>query len=366
MHQFNIKSGSDASAIQTYVSIIYIGYAIGAAISFFINDLIGRRWAYRLYTVVWIVGQMAACFSPSMRGLIGARIVSGMGIGSLSVIGPMSIVEIAPKEIRGLLTSWYTVAMGVALCIASFCVLGAYETIPDSRLQYQIPVFAPAIFMFLCITASFFISESPRWLLIRGRRSEAVDCLVKLRCMPADHPRVSSEISDIETSLPDNGEVSGTLNLWSIARETFTVPSNLRRLQQVVISYALAQLSGANSVTSYFVPIMALLGDTSGTSKHIFLSGMYGFSKLWFSLFSSLFFVDILGRRRSLFIGVAVQMVSHIYIGIFIKYQQEGHVSKAASGFAVAALFIHAFGYAVGMYSSGTRSSQAILFIPFR
>lgn len=282
-----------------------------------------------------------------MRGLIGARIVSGMGIGSLSVIGPMSIVEIAPQEIRGLLTSWYTVAMGIALCTASFCVLGVYRHVADSKLQYQIPVFAPAIFMFLCIAASFFISESPRWLLMVGRRDEAVDCLVKLRRMPADHPRVASEISHIESSIPDNS--GGKLkNLRSIVKETFTIGSNLRRLQQVLVSYALAQLSGANSVTSYFIPIMALVGDTGGTSKHIFLSGMYGFSKLWFSLFSSLFFIDILGRRRSLFIGIAVQMVSHIYLGVFIKYHQEGPVSKAASAVAIAALFIHAFGYAVG------------------
>lgn len=295
-----------------------------------------------------MVGQIAATFSPSMNGLIGSRIVSGMGIGSLSVIGPMSIVEIAPKEIRGILTSWYTVSMGVALCVASFCVLGCFETIPESRLQYQVPVFAPVIFMFLCVIGSFFISESPRWLLLRGRRSEAIECLVALRRIPADHPRVAQEINDIEASIPENADVTAVSNLLSIAKETFTVPSNLRRLQQVVLSYAMAQLSGANSVTSYFVPIMALLSDTNGTSKQIFLSGMYGFSKLWFSLFASLFFVDILGRRRSLFVGISVQLLSHIYIGVFIKYNQEGEVTKSASEAAVAALFIHAFGYAVG------------------
>lgn len=100
-----MDSGSDTSNIQTYVSIIYIGYVIGAALSLFVKDNVGRQWSYRLYTLLWVVGQMAACFTPTMRGIIGARTVSGMGIGSRSVIGPMSIVEISPKEIRGLLTS---------------------------------------------------------------------------------------------------------------------------------------------------------------------------------------------------------------------------------------------------------------------
>ncbi|KAH6695012.1 general substrate transporter [Plectosphaerella plurivora] len=339
--QFGIKSGSDASSIQTYVSIIYIGYAIGAALSFLINDYIGRRWAYRLYSTVFIIGQMTACFSPNVKALIGARIVSGLGIGSLSVIGPMAIVEIAPQEIRGLLTSWYTVSMGVALTTANFCVLGIYKNVPTGKLQYQIPLIAISVFVFLCIVASFFVSESPRWLMLVGRREEATEALTRLRRLPADHPRISSELSSIQASIISAaGDVEGNNNFLAIVKETFTVSSNLRRL------------NSANSMTTYFIPIMKMLrnGSDIDKSEDIFLSGMYGFSKLWFSLIASFFFIDVLGRRRSLFIGIAVQMVSHIYIGVFIKYNQEGTVSVAASRGAIAALFVHAFGYAVGLF----------------
>lgn len=292
---------------------------------------------------------MITVASPNIECLIAARIIAGAGIGSLSVIGPMSIVEIAPKEIRGLLTSWYTVSMGISLTLANFCVLGIYLHIPDSKLQYQIPPIAVSCFMVLCIIASFFISESPRWLLMVGRREEAVQCLVTLRRLPADDGRVAQEIANIEQSVVSaRGDVEGRSSLWSIAKETFTVSSNLRRLQQVLVSYALAQLSGANSVTSYFIPITTLLGDTGSTDKKIFLSTMYAFSKFWFTLIASFFFIDLLGRRRSLFIGITTQMLSHIYIGVFLKYHQEGPVSDGAAHFAVASLYIHAFGYAVG------------------
>ena len=43
-----------------------------------------------------------------------------------------------------------------------------------------------------------------------------------------------------------------------ILREAFTVPANLRRIQQSLASYALAQLSGTNSVTSYLMPILSI------------------------------------------------------------------------------------------------------------
>lgn len=322
---------------------MYIGYAIGAAGSFFVNDRVGRRWSYRLYTCIWIIGQIIAITAPNRGALYTARIVSGIGIGALSVTGPMSIVEIAPAEIRGLLTSWYTVVMGVALFTSIFCCYGLFLHMGAIRLQYQIVWFAPAIFMAGTIVASFFIAESPRWLMLRDRQDEAIHTLKELRRLPENDPRLLEEIRAIEDSI-----IGVNRSLAGVAKEVFTVSANLRRLQQSLISYALAQLSGANSVTSYFIPIMSIIGIGGSNGESIFLSGMYGFSKFWFSLIASFFFIDALGRRRSLFIGIAFQMVSHIYIGVYIKYHQEGSVSDSASQAAVAALFIHAFGYAVG------------------
>lgn len=267
--------------------------------------------------------------APNMGAVYAARVITGIGIGSLSVVGPMSIVEIAPKEIRGLLTGLYTVSMGIALTAANFCVLGIHRHVPDGKLQYQIPAFSIAIFMSLCIGGSFYISESPRWLMMAGRKEEAVQTLASLRRMPTDHLRIVAEVRDIEHSLViDRGDIQSNWNLLFLAKENFTVPSNLRRLQQVLVAYALAQLSGANTVTSYFIPIMSLLGDTGSTERHMFLSGMYAFAKLMFSLISAFFFIDVLGRRKSLFIGITAQMLSHIYIGVFMKFEQSGPVPK--------------------------------------
>lgn len=42
----------------------------------------------------------------SLSALYAARIVSGLGIGALTVLGPISLVEVAPREIRGLITVW--------------------------------------------------------------------------------------------------------------------------------------------------------------------------------------------------------------------------------------------------------------------
>ncbi|KIV77674.1 hypothetical protein PV11_09458 [Exophiala sideris] len=353
-HHFGISSGSNAKAIRNFVSIVYLGYATGSLLSFFINDRLGRLWSYRLYVAVWILGQIVATFSPGLAGLYASRIITGIGIGALTVTGPMAIVEIAPPEIRGLLTAWFTISMSVALVSSDFCVYGVFKHIPASRLQYQIVFFSPCLFLLLAVMASFFLCESPRWLCLLGRHDDAVRTLEKLRGLPVSHPRVQQELAEIQRSIALEKEHHGAGNhngIVSIVKETFMVPSNLRRVQQTLVSYALAQLSGASSVTSYFIPILKIMGVSSGGSQSIFLSAMYAVAKLVFSTIASFFFIDVLGRRKSLFIGIATQMVTDIYLGVYIKFKQEGDASAASSRAALALIFMHAFGYAVGLLS---------------
>ncbi|KAF2165373.1 hypothetical protein M409DRAFT_36910 [Zasmidium cellare ATCC 36951] len=357
-HHFGISSGTNASAIKNFISFFYIGAAVGAFLCFFINDRIGRLWSLRLYMLVWIVGQMTAVGAPrGTSGLYAARIISGMGMGALCSTANMSLAEIAPAEIRGLLVSWYAVAMGVALVCSNFCVLGVYLHVAPIRLQYQIVWFAPCICLFVWIIASFWACESPRWLFLTDRPDQAVNALVQLRSLPADHPRVQFEIEEIKESVRKQTQFqpanSRTPGLWFIVKDAFTVPANLRRFQQVFVFYILQAITGANSITSYLVPILAIIGDTGGTARHIFISGMYGVAKLCFALISSFFLIDALGRRKSLFIGATTQMITDIYIGVFIKVQQSQSVSHGASEGAIAMIFIHAFGYAVGMYLFG-------------
>jgi cyanate permease len=79
---------------------------------YFLNDRIGRKWCLRIYEVVYILGSLISTFSfGNIGALYTGRLVAGFGIGALTVVGPMAIVEIAPRETRGLLTLWFNVSM---------------------------------------------------------------------------------------------------------------------------------------------------------------------------------------------------------------------------------------------------------------
>jgi MFS family permease len=353
---FNISSGANAKAIANFISVVYIGAGIGAFASFFINDTIGRLWSMRLYMVIWIVGQIIATFSNgSLPALYVARVISGLGIGAHTVTGPLSLVEIAPTEIRGLITVWFSVVLLLSLFLSTICVYGISLHVAASKLQYQIVWFAPCIFLAITVGLSFFAYESPRWLVRAGRIDEARHNLSALRGMSADSPRVKNEFDQIIAELEKERQRTGVRSnviSWEITRlsfvETFTIKANIRRVMQTCISYGLAQLSGANSVTSYFIPIMKLIG-TAGDSHHsLFLSSMYSLAKFFFTLIASFFLIDALGRRGSLFTGITIQMISDIYIGVFLKYRAAGDVSPASSEAAIAMIFLHGFGYTIG------------------
>ncbi|KAF1965623.1 hypothetical protein BU23DRAFT_627125 [Bimuria novae-zelandiae CBS 107.79] len=310
LRSFGITSGANTSQISNFISFVYLTAGVGAGLSFFINDRIGRL-----------------C----------------LGIGPLTVTGPISIVEIAPYEI----------VMLLSLTVSCFVVYASFLYIAVSRLQYQVVWFVPCIVIAVIIGLSFVaISESPLWRFLAGRDSEAIEILAALRGLPADNPYVAREIAEIQNQIENEhakyGDATGG-GLTTILKETCLVPANLRRVQQACLSYILAQLSGANSVTSYLVPILTMIGVGGSTDRPMFLTGMYSMSKVFYTLIASFFFIDALGRRKSLFIGITIQMISDIYIGVFLKYKQADSVAPGSSEGAIAAIYIHGFSYAIGL-----------------
>ncbi|KAF1940943.1 general substrate transporter [Clathrospora elynae] len=351
---FGLSSGAQPKEIANFISFVYLTAGVGSGLSFFINDRIGRRWSMRLYMTIWIIGQLIATFSGGHLGaLYTARFVSGLGLGPLTVTGPMALVEIAPYEFRGLLGTWFSVVMLLSLTLSCLVVYASFLHVAVGAMQYQVVWFTPTIVIaFIILLSFFYMNESPRWLFLVDREEEAIKSLVELRGLPADHPRVASEIAEIQAQIrierAKYGDASGG-GLKAVAREAFLVPSNLRRVQQACLSYVLAQLSGANSVTSYLIPILTMIGTGGGTAHNMFLTSMYSMAKFFYTLMASFFFIDAFGRRTSLFTGIIIQMVSDIYIGVFIKFKQEGTASAGAAQGAIGAIYIHGFGYAIGL-----------------
>ena len=120
--------------------------------------------------------------------LVVYRIVGGVGIGVVSIVSPMYISEVAVARWRGTLVSLYQLAITVgflAAYLVNFQILKSAETaVYASPWMQKIWVTelwrgmfgAETLPALLFFTVIFFIPESPRWLVLRGRdvRAHAV------------------------------------------------------------------------------------------------------------------------------------------------------------------------------------------------
>ena len=93
-------------AQQAFVGSLLVGAIVGAALSGFSADALSRRRTKIISGTVYVVGALASAASQTSAELIAARFVLGIAVGAASFVSPMYISELAPKRIRGGVTSF--------------------------------------------------------------------------------------------------------------------------------------------------------------------------------------------------------------------------------------------------------------------
>ncbi|KAK5811256.1 hypothetical protein PVK06_026581 [Gossypium arboreum] len=176
---------------SVFGSILTFGAMIGAITSGLIADFIGRKGAMRTATGFCVAGWLAIFFAKGALSLDIGRLATGYGMGVFSYVVPVFIAEIAPKNLRGALTTANQLMICCAVSVAF--IIGTVLTWRTLALTGLIPC---AILLF----GLFFIPESPRWLAKIGHEKEFEAALQDLRGKGADISEEAAEIRDyIET-----------------------------------------------------------------------------------------------------------------------------------------------------------------------
>jgi hypothetical protein len=140
-------------------------------------------------------------------------------------------------------------------------------------------------------------------------------------------------------------------------RELFSSKANLYRVQLSIMSQLLAQWSGANSITIYASTYFAMMG-TTGQQEKLFATAIFGVVKFVSAMLCAFFLIDFLGRKRSLSIGICIQLFSMLYMAIFLLVDtgiaddepQSTSQKNAAMG-AIVMIYFSGFGWALGWNS---------------
>jgi SP family sugar:H+ symporter-like MFS transporter len=195
---FDLSSGG----LGFTVGSLLIGCAVGAFFAGRMADAIGRRSVMILAAILFVVGALVQGVTDIHALFVAARFAGGMAVGAASVLSPLYISEMAPANIRGRLTTVQQVMIITGLT-AAFVVnyflaqsagssLGDVGGLPAWRWMYLAQAVPAVVFL----VALFFIPESPRYLVSRGRQAEASKVLTSL-FGPAEAER---KIGEIEAS----------------------------------------------------------------------------------------------------------------------------------------------------------------------
>lgn len=130
-----------------------------------------------------------------------------------------------------------------------FIAYGVSTTIPVSTLQWRIP-FAVQIIPggLFALTAPFLI-ESPRWLLSRGRKSDAAKSLCKLRMLDESEPYIVEELADMDAAVVAQRQANGGDGFWAPFHAVFTDKKMLWRLFLTSSLFAFQNGTGINAVS---------------------------------------------------------------------------------------------------------------------
>jgi SP family xylose:H+ symportor-like MFS transporter len=285
----------DAAAKGFVVGSALLGCFVGALLAGFMSKAIGRKNSLIISAVLFTIsawGSGLPGFLPeSVSLLIVFRIIGGLGIGVASMNAPMYIAEIAPKDKRGTMVTYYQLAIVVGFFVVFLATyfIGqggdeAYNIEKGWRLMFWSELIPCSLFLILL----FIIPRSPRWLVMKGRDDEAMSVLIKIN--GADHAQRAFD--EISSSIHSEKKVEKVNLLLKGVLPIVIIGSILSMLQQ---------FTGINAVLYYGADIFekALgFGKEDVLAQQILLAAV----NLVFT-FIAMATVDRIGRKPLIYIG---------------------------------------------------------------
>lgn len=278
------------------VGSLLLGCMAGSFLAGRLADALGRRNVMMLAAILFLIGAIIQGFAHEQLIFVVARFMGGMAVGAASVLSPAYISEVAPANIRGRMTTIQQIMIITGLT-AAFVVnyalahsagksteifWGGYEA---WRWMYWMQAIPAAIFL----VALFFIPESPRYLVSKGRDAEAKVVLGRLFGQGSSE----SKLADIRASFnedhrPRLGDVMASGTLF---RPIVWAGLLLAVFQQLV---------GINVIFYYGATLWQSAGFTEDQSLLINIgSGVVSIAICFFTAA----FVDRIGRKPLLLIG---------------------------------------------------------------
>ena len=307
-NQFSLS----ASGEGWYVGCALIGSIIGVLCAGSLSDYIGRKITMLISAAFFSISAIGCAVCGSFDALVAFRIIGGVGIGIVSIVSPIYISEVSPAKIRGTLVSLYQLAVTAGFLLAYLANWAIDAGIDPSaaadaglwsrmfnaeawRGMLGSETLPALLFLFII----FFIPESPKWLIIKGKPNEATAVLSRIL---GSEDEINAEV---EATRSSSGEDKGS---WS----DLLKPGILVAVLAGCAIAILGQFMGVNAVLYYGPKIFSEAGFDNPMFSTV-LVGLVNFA----TTVLAVFIIDKVGRKQLIYWGVSGMIICLMAIGTY-------------------------------------------------
>jgi sugar porter (SP) family MFS transporter len=296
---------STSAELGFEVASMLLGCALGAFSAGRLGDLWGRRTVLLISSVMFLLSALGAGFATVSAVFVAARVLGGFAVGAASVMSPAYIAEVASARYRGRLAT----VQQIAIISGLFCAFLSNYVLARAaggstgvlwlgqeawRWMFWMMAIPSLLFFVLLLT----IPESPRFLVVKKRKDEALAVLERLYGAAAARAKFAA----IDVSLSEDHHRPRLSDLVNKAT------GKLRPIVWVGIGLAtFQQLVGINVVFYYGAVLWQAVGFSESDALLInVLSGGLSIG----ACIVTVFLIDRIGRKPLLWIGSAGMAVT--------------------------------------------------------
>jgi sugar porter (SP) family MFS transporter len=334
--------------VALIVAIYEIGCFIGAVITSFIGERLGRRHSVFWGVCIMLAGALLQATAYSKPHMIVARIVAGVGMGFINSTVPVIMAEFAPKATRGIYVCAQLSCLNFGIMMVYWIDYAFTRGDRVASFTWRVPVILQCVFLIPMLLIIMVIPDTPRWLVSHHRADEALDVLRRLNHAKMSDPAIVRMHQDIVNTVAYEASIgAGT---WTDLLKSDDIQSRRRFLIACAVQI-FQQLGGINALIYYS---NTLFQESLGFDKDL-SALMSGFLNTWFfaASFIPWFLIDRVGRRP-LFLSMISLMAAVMVVqtGLIWNVQNKTSIAKSCGAGAAAMLFIFQGAFTVGFQAT--------------
>ncbi|XP_065651835.1 facilitated trehalose transporter Tret1-like isoform X2 [Hydra vulgaris] len=273
-----------------FTALLGIGAVVGLMFAGFFVEHYGRKKGLVIAAIFYIAGWTLIYYLPNeIRTIFFGRILTGVATGFCSLTVSIYIAEVSPFQLRGRLGVINQIGFTIGIFYASLV------NFLDDQMISAIAGLVISLIMGLLV---LLIPESPRWLLTKKKRSEAMKSLLWLR---GTLYNVEDECSEIENNL----ELQHVAAQNDFIKHDFYRPFLYSSLLEVF-----RQMCGIYPLIYFGHGLVKMAGLTDPFFVLLYIAHVLITVTMYF-------IVDKYKRRKLLMIGAFGMCICNILLGVY-------------------------------------------------